>query len=276
MRPLPPLFATRRSNHTVELWNAHLVERDIHSNYDHWNHQPGAPVYRITAHTLHSWGDRLAPPGLLRHEPVPQRDTHVVLIADVPRHHHHHGHRYESDTIYRGPWRDSQRFVHSWFHPVPIPVLEFENTREWPADGDNRMQVVIPAAGPADLRPWIRRWRAPIPESDDEDEEEPPRQRRRAPAPAPAAAAAPSTVAATATAVAAAPPPKFVGDALIAAAVASAAACPITLEPITPESAAATSCFHVFDANAIASWLASDDSHGACPTCKAPGCRVIV
>ena len=268
MRPLPPLFATRRSNHTVELWEAHLLDRDGHANADPWSHQPSAPVYRITPHTLHSYGDRLAPPAILRQEPTPQHATHVVLVADVPRGYSHRP--YDSEVIFRGPWWFAQRTIHSWFHPIPIPVLEFENAREWPAEGDNRLRV-LPTNDMDALRPWIRRWHAPIPMSD-EEEAAPPRQRRRereerqaAAAAAPAAARAPAAPAV----------PKFVADALIAAAVASTAACPITLEPITPASAAATTCFHVFDANAIASWLASDESHGACPTCKAPGCRVI-
>jgi hypothetical protein len=41
--------------------------------------------------------------------------------------------------------------------------------------------------------------------------------------------------------------------------------CPITLEPISPLTAAVTSCYHVFDANAIASWF---ESHSECPVCK--------
>lgn len=41
--------------------------------------------------------------------------------------------------------------------------------------------------------------------------------------------------------------------------------CPITLEPISPLTAAVTSCFHVFDANAIASWF---QTHSECPVCK--------
>ena len=41
--------------------------------------------------------------------------------------------------------------------------------------------------------------------------------------------------------------------------------CPITLEPISPLTAAVTSCYHVFDANAITSWIAT---HSECPVCK--------
>jgi SUMO ligase MMS21 Smc5/6 complex component len=56
-----------------------------------------------------------------------------------------------------------------------------------------------------------------------------------------------------------------VADALIAASVAAEATCPITMEPITAATAAVTSCFHVFEANAIAIWLTD---HQTCPTCK--------
>jgi hypothetical protein len=41
--------------------------------------------------------------------------------------------------------------------------------------------------------------------------------------------------------------------------------CPITLELISPLTAAVTSCYHVFDANAIASWF---ETHTECPVCK--------
>ena len=41
--------------------------------------------------------------------------------------------------------------------------------------------------------------------------------------------------------------------------------CPITLEPISPLTAAVTSCYHVFDANAIAYWF---ETHSECPVCK--------
>jgi len=43
--------------------------------------------------------------------------------------------------------------------------------------------------------------------------------------------------------------------------------CSITLDPITPITAAVTSCFHVFDADAIAKWLESTPG-SLCPMCK--------
>ena len=41
--------------------------------------------------------------------------------------------------------------------------------------------------------------------------------------------------------------------------------CPITLESISPLTAAVTSCYHVFDANAIAVWF---ETNSECPMCK--------
>jgi hypothetical protein len=43
--------------------------------------------------------------------------------------------------------------------------------------------------------------------------------------------------------------------------------CPITMEPISPATAGVTSCYHVFDAGAITTWLASN---AQCPQCRAP------
>jgi hypothetical protein len=43
--------------------------------------------------------------------------------------------------------------------------------------------------------------------------------------------------------------------------------CSITLDAITPITAAVTSCFHVFDADAIAKWLESTPG-SLCPMCK--------
>jgi hypothetical protein len=57
-----------------------------------------------------------------------------------------------------------------------------------------------------------------------------------------------------------------VADALIAAAVTKGATCPITMEAITDDTATVTPCYHVFDATALASWIAAGNT--TCPTCK--------
>ena len=43
--------------------------------------------------------------------------------------------------------------------------------------------------------------------------------------------------------------------------------CPITMEPISPLTAAVTTCYHVFDGAAIMTWLASNSQ---CPECRQP------
>jgi SUMO ligase MMS21 Smc5/6 complex component len=54
---------------------------------------------------------------------------------------------------------------------------------------------------------------------------------------------------------------------LIEVAVSKGDSCPISMNPITKENAAVTSCGHVFDRDSIAQWLASSDRHG-CPNCR--------
>ena len=50
--------------------------------------------------------------------------------------------------------------------------------------------------------------------------------------------------------------------------------CSITLDAITPITAAVTSCFHVFDANAIAKWLETTPG-SQCPMCKKPAVATV-
>lgn len=49
--------------------------------------------------------------------------------------------------------------------------------------------------------------------------------------------------------------------------------CPITLEPISPITAAVTSCYHVFDASAIASWT---ETNSKCPVCNKDGYSITI
>jgi hypothetical protein len=44
--------------------------------------------------------------------------------------------------------------------------------------------------------------------------------------------------------------------------------CPITNEEIDVTNGAMTSCFHLFEKNAIATWLAMPNSEAKCPVCK--------
>jgi hypothetical protein len=59
--------------------------------------------------------------------------------------------------------------------------------------------------------------------------------------------------------------PTFVVNTLLEAAIQEKRECSITMEPITKETAAVTSCYHIFNRDAIAIWLASTTS---CPVCK--------
>jgi hypothetical protein len=42
------------------------------------------------------------------------------------------------------------------------------------------------------------------------------------------------------------------------------------MEPITPDTAAVTPCYHVFDADALSAWVAQqlDSGPATCPVCK--------
>jgi hypothetical protein len=63
-----------------------------------------------------------------------------------------------------------------------------------------------------------------------------------------------------------APLPTHVAALLIADAVATGATCPITLNPITTDTAATTPCGHVFDREALTTWI--DTGHMTCPECN--------
>jgi len=72
-----------------------------------------------------------------------------------------------------------------------------------------------------------------------------------------------------ATGAAPAPPPlpKHVAALVIDKAIADGAPCPITMETITKENATVTSCGHVFQTQAIRTWLAARIPH-TCPECR--------
>jgi len=160
-------------------------------------------------------------------------------------------------------WRFAGATIYSMLCPDPIPVLSLEHPDYLPLVVLNEMRTV--PATRVIHRAWRRRWDPEFVAQEIEamaaaiEAREQERHHIRTPPP-------PNQMAAAV----AAPPlptaiPKFVADALIAASVAAEATCPITMEPISPATAAVTSCFHVFDANAIAIWLTNNHT---CPTCK--------
>jgi len=67
------------------------------------------------------------------------------------------------------------------------------------------------------------------------------------------------------------PLPSHVASLVIRNAVSSNAICPITMEPIHPDTAAVTNCGHVFQRAALQEWLRSNDT---CPECRHSGCCV--
>jgi hypothetical protein len=156
---------------------------------------------------------------------------------------------------------------------MPIPVFVFEGTVRWPTIHDNVLQV-FPGDRNA-YRFWLRRWdpegvfeayaavrdRGAAAASASSNSVE--MEQRNSPLLTRSSDSLSDVPRPSQTA----PLPKFVADALITAAVVSATTCPITMEPIKNQTAAVTSCFHVFDATAIASWFVNNTT---CPTCKQP------
>ena len=63
------------------------------------------------------------------------------------------------------------------------------------------------------------------------------------------------------------PFPRHLIAPVLAHAEANKAICPISLEPITKENATVTSCGHVFQTEALATWLTD---HTICPECRSP------
>ena len=59
--------------------------------------------------------------------------------------------------------------------------------------------------------------------------------------------------------------PKHVAALVIDKAISEGALCPITMETLTAETAAVTSCGHVFQAEALHTWLSA---RGTCPECR--------
>lgn len=165
-------------------------------------------------------------------------------------------------------WRFTGAAVHLMTSPTPIPVLEVDI--DLPCCDNNHVRLVPARRRDADI--WWDHWvRAPeslidrlnrgAAETDSEDEREVRRRRRRE-----ARQASGGAAAATVTPPPAAPIPKFVADALIRDAVGRAATCPITMDPLVAETTAVTTCFHLFERDAIAVWLVQ--SGDCCAVCK--------
>lgn len=266
---------------------------------DRWGDSPSvylvAPYRIYHGHDDSQWPDRAFvrerehPPADAAH--LPNHD--VLLVADYlsdgnpsgsyPSGDHPSG-SVTRHVVYRGPWRHGQATVFSMYCATAIPVLRFNGPgyhRPWPMSAFNRLPLT--PASIATVRAWSSRWdpdvwrldidaeeaaagggarhnhHTPV-NSDSEEDENPPALLSLMAAPA------------TSTSSLPAPLPSFVATALIADAVHRHLSCPITLEPINPDTATVTPCYHVFDADALSSWVAQqlDSGPATCPTCKVP------
>jgi hypothetical protein len=169
-------------------------------------------------------------------------------------------------------WRFGGAMIYSMLCPDPIPLLNMEHPEYLPTTMVNEMRTV--PCTRIIHRSWRQRWDPEYVAREIEnlqtavEEARHRRHRDRTPSPPRPIAGdggAPAAVGSADAVVRSQSLPKFVADALIRDAVAAAATCPITMEPITVATAAVTSCFHVFDANAIAIWFTNNHT---CPTCK--------
>lgn len=64
--------------------------------------------------------------------------------------------------------------------------------------------------------------------------------------------------------------PQHIVRALLRDAAMNEEVCPITSEEIDISNGAITSCFHIFEKNAIMKWLSIPNSHDKCPVCNCP------
>jgi hypothetical protein len=207
---------------------------------------PTQPTYLITPHRFYQ--KYSLPSFMIPDRPANHTMPNVTLLnAD------HH-------VIFNGECHPTECSIYSTYHPAPIPVMVFEGGRiNWPKNNDNILRIF--PGDRAAYRFWLRRW---DPDAVFEEYSANRREPNATPSPSPPSSTTsppPSTTSPTITTI-----PQFVADALITAAVTKEAICPITMEPITTETASVTPCYHIFDATALASWIASGNT--TCPTCK--------
>lgn len=164
-------------------------------------------------------------------------------------------------------WEYTGTTIYSFMCPTPLPLIHFDDDPNLECRHYNAFSVN--EGTPRAYRYWEQRWDPTVIHRDliAVHTRRPPSERERPPWRTPPAGEPPVTVAKPVAIPVAIP--SYVAKLLIADAVATNAVCPITLDPITATDSV-TSCFHVFNADAIASWLATDESRGTCPTCKQP------
>jgi hypothetical protein len=195
----------------------------------------------------------------------------------------------DGPVLYNGEWWATGESVYTVYHPLPIPALGFTDRlfrAAWPQT-DNCLELM--RGNPWTLQFWERRWNpAAIYEdlqprhaatvlSQRPYRDPPSRNNGGSPPLDTGNTVNEQTVESNAvttvvvqprqqTASLTPPPPRFVTDLIVADAVGRGATCPITMEPLVVDSARVTPCFHVFDATALAAWLAAGNE--TCPVCK--------
>ncbi len=261
---LPRVFAVQERGsraHTVYLFDSHRI-RD-----GGWaGGSDGLDEYEISPHEVSPYQPAVVGPD--RESRLPRAQRIRIRVEDWHRRPYSDFHYHTDRTT---TWRPTGGAVYTLSSQTPVPIIDIDCVL--PCTERNRLHA--PPARRQDLRQWWEHWHPGRsnrfrPDSDEEEEdseEERERERRRqrrrqqraavaAPAPAPPAP------------VALAPPPipKFVAEALIRDAITRAATCPITMEPLKSDTTAVTACFHLFERDAIAVWLAQ--SGDCCAVCK--------
>lgn len=278
--PLPRVFAIRRGTTDAYLFEARHLGGDHDRHY--WaGGGGGADEYEITSFRAidqnHIFGRHavglVAPDRDNRHRGTGGRVRMFIVdghddrdnINDWRYHNINHYIPLRRDTLAR--WHTTGNAIYLMTSPTPVPLLEVD--ADLPCSDANRVRTH--PAHPRDLDVWHRHWnparlidRLEAGDSTDSEEEE--RRQRRAQRRAARAATAPAATATAPVAATPAPIPKFVADALIRDAITAAATCPITMEPLKTDTTAVTACFHLFERDAIAAWMAQ--SGNCCAVCK--------
>jgi len=272
---LPAFFATTTPASPRRVWLFDAIpvtDADYRRRHEDYRVRPSARFAR--------WTDE-HPGFLMEDDDRSDWNDHTTFIVDRPPRHgadiYHGGYMLPAaddwDRTRDVPmrWRYAGATIYSMLCPDPIPLIIVDRPEVLPMVTMNELRTT--QGSRTIYRVWRQRWDpVVIAHEIDHLQEAIDERRRRVRTPSPDR---PATVAVRSASDEVARPngqslqplPKFVADALIRDAVAANANCPITMEPITTDTAAVTSCFHVFDANAIAIWLAD---HRTCPTCKVP------
>lgn len=243
-QPFPPLIAVTDPTHGAAwiyktLWDPSIGAWHINPHCIY--HDDGTPAFFMESYPGHEEHT-----GLIAHHPTARGGVHLTQHPSVA-------------------WRYAPTTIYSLLDSTPIRVVEFYSPYDrrevvrLPSYTTNTL--VIQPGSPASLEFWRQRWE-PGAIMEDLDT-------FLHPAPPPAPVLIP--VKAKAEPKEPVDIPVFVRNILIADAVAKAATCPITMEPITVANAAVTSCFHLFQKEAITTWLRD---HSSCPVCKQASVKI--